>query len=169
MFDISGQLFPNIITLLVQLCATAVIFVLYRKFLHEPVLKILDKKADAFQKSYQEIETLKEEQIQVKALFEQDKIKQQELLEQTKQHMLDELAQMRATLLEQMEREVTQMKQTAEEELAQEKLKMLADVEQHVVTVAATLTSKVLEGYTFDESQIVHTLEREMAKIYAHS
>ena len=43
MFDIKELLFPNIITVLVQLSDRSY-FLLYRKYLHEPVLKILDKK-----------------------------------------------------------------------------------------------------------------------------
>jgi F-type H+-transporting ATPase subunit b len=55
MFDISEQLFPNLITILVQLCATGVIFIMYKKYLHQIVLDFIDKKADAFQKEYIEL------------------------------------------------------------------------------------------------------------------
>ena len=81
MLDIKELLFPNLITVLVQLCATGVIFALYMKYLHTHLLLILDKKDDANQAAYTEIETLNQQQELEKKQFEAEKSSQKEALD----------------------------------------------------------------------------------------
>lgn len=44
--DITGQLIPNLLTVLVQLCSTLVLFLLAKKFLWKSVKNWLDARAD---------------------------------------------------------------------------------------------------------------------------
>ncbi len=47
--DIIGQLFPNPLTVVVQLCSTAVLFLIVRKFLWGTVTKFLDQRGEKLQ------------------------------------------------------------------------------------------------------------------------
>ena len=47
--DIKEVLFPNILTILVQLCSTGVLFFVAKKFLWKPVQEMLDKRAELAQ------------------------------------------------------------------------------------------------------------------------
>ena len=47
--DIVEQLVPNLLTMIVQLCSTLVLFLLMKKFLWPSVKKFLDKRADVMQ------------------------------------------------------------------------------------------------------------------------
>src|SRR5690625_1898946 len=105
MFDIKELLFPNNITVLVQLSATGVIFLLYRKYLHEPVLKILDKKADAYQEAYLEVERLKVQQKEEREQFERERIVQAETLEKSREMMLKEIEETKDKLLKETNQE----------------------------------------------------------------
>jgi len=50
-FDVQGSLFPNPLTMLIQLLATFIIFLAVKKFLWKPVREIIAKRADAMQES----------------------------------------------------------------------------------------------------------------------
>lgn len=167
--DIRELLFPNIITVLVQLCATGVIFLLYKKYLHEPVLEILDKKADAYQSAYTEIEKLNQQQVIDRQKFEQEKTSQHEALERSKQMMLKDIEEMRDKLIAETNLDIERMKYQAKESIRKEKETMLEEVEKEIVDVAYVMTEKVLEGYRFDEQEMLNALEKEMDRSHVRS
>lgn len=169
MFDISEQLFPNLITVIVQLCATGVIFLLYKKYLHKPVLKLMDRKANDFQKQYEDIKELKDEQVNSRAIFEKEKLKQEELLMLQKERMLKEIDEIRKQFTMQMQQERTLLLEQSAKEIEQERIKMISSVEKHVLDVSVSLVEKVLEGYVFDEEQIIKSLETEINNNHVRS
>ena len=71
--DILGQLIPNPLTMLVQLCATAVLFFLMYKLAYKPIKKIIDKRseyeqnrlsdADDLKKKYEDLHSQAEQEI----------------------------------------------------------------------------------------------------------
>lgn len=169
MFDIPEQLFPNILTILVQLSATGVIVFLYMKFLHQPVLRILDKKAEDFQKEYNEVEHLKKEQAEAQLAFEVAKKHQNDSLEQARKQMQADMEKTKSKLMSEAEDELVRMKQEALREIEDERKEMVDSVERHVLELATSMVEKVLEGYHFEEDQMIHALEKEMDKIRARS
>lgn len=169
MFDIAEQLFPNIITIGVQLCATGVIYVLYKKYLHQPVLKLMDKKADDFQKEYHEIETLKKEQESSKIQFEHDKKEQMIFLENQRKKMLEEMNQLSMTLTQEAKYEAQLIQIQALKDIEKERLEMIRYVERHIIDLSSIMVGKVLEGYTFDEQQMVQALEKELKQSHVQS
>lgn len=62
--DIIGKLIPNPITLLVQLCSTAVLFFLAKKFLWKSVLNWMTARTDRMQTDLAESEKAKREALQ---------------------------------------------------------------------------------------------------------
>lgn len=169
MLDIEKLLIPNIITILVQLSATGVIFLLYRKYLHNPVLNILDKKAADFQSAYKEIEAMNQQQILDRENFEADRASQKETLERSKAMMLKDIEDMRDQLLAETRAEVERLKKNATDSIQREKESMLKEVENEIVNVAYVMTEKVLEGYRFDEQEMLNALTKEMDKTHARS
>lgn len=167
--DIKELLFPNILTILVQLCATGVIFLVYKKYLHAPVLKIMDKKADDFQAAYTEIEKLNQQQASDKIKFEEEKASQLDALERSKQMMLKDIESTREKLVKETNTDILRMKKQASDSIEKEKEAMLKEVEKEIVDVAYVMTEKVLEGYRFDETEMLQALEKEMDKSHARS
>ena len=53
-FDVAEKLFPNILTVIVQLCSTGVIFFVAYKFLWNPAREFLAAKAELTQKELNE-------------------------------------------------------------------------------------------------------------------
>lgn len=169
MFDISEQLFPNIITILVQLCATGVIFLFYKKKLHQPVLELMDKKAEDFQREYLEVEALKKEQIESRNQLEEQKRKQVLIYEEQKKRMIEELEAQRDTLMRAAQQDVDSIKNQASIQIEQERVAMLRSVEKQIIEVSSLMVDKVLDGYTFDENQMVQALEKEFKNSHAQS
>lgn len=167
--DIKELLFPNILTLLSQLAATGVIYLLYRKYVHAFVLDILDKKATDYQAAYEEIESLNKQQTLERQKFEQEKASQHEVLERSKQMMLKDIEAMRDKLIADTNLDIERMKKQAKDALEKEKQAMLEEVEQELVSVAFGMTEKVLEGYRFDEAEMLQALEKEMDKAHVRS
>lgn len=54
--DVVGQLFPNVVTVIVQLLSTLVLFLVAKKFLYKPVMNMLEQRADA---SYNDLASAK--------------------------------------------------------------------------------------------------------------
>ena len=58
-FDIQGVLFPNWITMLVQLCSTLVLFLLCKKLLWKPARDILAKRIYKINENLMSIQKLR--------------------------------------------------------------------------------------------------------------
>lgn len=71
-FDIQGVLFPNWITMLVQLCSTLVLFLLCKKLLWKPARDILAKRRDKMNENLMSSQKLRED-----ASVELDKAKEE--------------------------------------------------------------------------------------------
>ena len=169
MFDISEQLFPNLITILVQLCATGVIFIMYKKYLHQVVLDFIDKKADAFQKEYIELESIKLEQVEERNRLEAEKEEQVNLYNEQKARLIVELAAQRERLIKEAQEDARALKDQASLSIEKERIAMLRSVEQDIIDVSSLMVAKVLDGYTFDEDQIIDALKKEMENTHARS
>ena len=59
--DIKELLFPNVLTMLAQLCATGCLFLVAKKFLWNPVQNMLDQRAELIQGKFVEIENQKKD------------------------------------------------------------------------------------------------------------
>ena len=169
MFDISEQLFPNLITILVQLCATGVIFIMYKKYLHQIVLDFIDKKADAFQKEYIELESIKLEQVEERNRLEAEKEEQVNLYNEQKARLIVELEAQRERLIKEAQEDARALKDQASLSIEKERIAMLRSVEQDIIDVSSLMVAKVLDGYTFDEDQIIDALKKEMENTHARS
>ena len=60
-FDVAEQLFPNIATMIVQLCSTGVIFLVAYKFLFNPVRDFLASKSELTNKELEDAKLANEE------------------------------------------------------------------------------------------------------------
>lgn len=169
MFDIAGQLLPNLLTISVQLCATGVIFLVYKKYLHKPVLEIMDRKADDFQKAYKDVEKMKEEQIELTKKFEEEKEELIRNLQIQRQAMVDETSKLRETMIKEASDKADSFYSDAHHTIEKERIEMLSDLQNHVVSVSSQMVGKVLEGFEFDEGQMVSALEKELEKSHANS
>ncbi len=165
MVDITDKLFPNLLTLLVQLAATGVIYFLYRKYLHEPVMAYLDRQAEDLNKAHKYAEQVEEEAL---AKTQQLELEHQEKVEQMKraqQALEAEAKRERDKILEQATLEKDIMLEQAQNEIEIQRAELITEVEDYLLDVALKLTERTLENYDYNETEIYHSLEVELEQM----
>ena len=167
--DIANLLFPNIVTVVVQLLATGVIYLLYKKFLHVPVQAYLTKRADLVASELSEAEALNDsaKHRDVKSVKEyqeaMDKIKAIE-----KQMIQDAQAQ-RKTIIASAQTEIDRREAQLEQNFQEERAAMYREAQQYVLEVAVDVNRKVLQDLPVDDTQMMDALAKEMnAHDYKH-
>lgn len=164
--DIAEKLIPNLLTMLAQLCATGILFFLYKKYVHSWVLNYLAKKeaklkeaeelaAEVESKARQQERELEAQRLQMKASME----KMQESMERS-------LQEERTQMLAQTKAENKRLSEQAQQQIERDKKQMQKDVEEYAVGLAMTLTERVLENYELSEQTILNALKLEMSRIH---
>lgn len=165
MFDIADKLFPNILTLLAQLGATGVIYLLYRKYLHQPVMNYLDSQAEELDKAQKFADDV-EQEAQIKA--EELEVEHQEKLDalrRSEEAMRREAEQERENILQRAENQSQRIMEQTETEIEKQRMEMLREVEDHVLELAADVTARTLENYPYDEDEMYDSLEVELEQM----
>ncbi|MFQ6792530.1 MAG: F0F1 ATP synthase subunit B [Thomasclavelia sp.] len=143
--DIAGKLFPNITTLVVQLLATGIMLLIFKKFLWKPVQEYFAKRAEYIESTMTDAATMKDEAK--KFVEESEKqardaaIQYQNIVEKAKEdasvikrNIVDEANQEAKAKIAQANREIEYQKEAAKTEIREE-----------IVNVAIEVASKVME------------------------
>lgn len=164
--NIAEKLIPNLMTMLAQLCATGILFLVYKKYIHSWVMNYLNKKEEKLN----EAETLA-------AQVEEKARKQERDLDDQRQKMMASMDQMqrsmeksmekeRQELLAQTEADNKRLAEQAQRQIERDKAEMMKDVEQYAVGLALTLTERVLDNYELNEQTMLNALKLEMSRIH---
>ena len=161
-FDILSKLFPNVLTMLTQLLATGVIYFLYKKFLHEPVLDYLEKRRDLVADELASAENLKFEAEALKLKSEEEYSEAYKEIAILKEKLMADAHKEHERLLEASKIEIATMKAQNEKELKLEREQMHDELYANLLDVAATINQKVLEDATYDEDDMLAALQKEI-------
>lgn len=155
--NIVEQLFPNVLTVLVQLCSTFVLFLIAKKFLWESVKKFLDARAEKMQEELALSQQAKEEALaDRKVALEQlntASTKSEEIVSAAIQQAKQEKKQ----ILAQADKEAAAVKQRAQEQIEAERREMYASMKKEMVDVAFSAAGKLIgerEGEKVDRQAI---------------
>ncbi len=142
--DIVGQLFPNPLTMIVQLCSTLVLFLLARKYLWASVKKYLDARAQKMQADLTASEEAKKEALsdRQKALAQLQEAsgKAEDIVNAAVKQAKEE----KSMILEQAGKEADAYKKKAREQIEAERLAMYSDVRTEMVEVAIAAAGKLI-------------------------
>lgn len=144
--DILGQLIPNPLTMIVQLCATAVLVFLMYKLAYKPVKNIMDKRsayeqsrltdADALKKKYEDLHAQAESEIdEAKAKAKQIVAEAQDEGNRVKNNLIDEGKQKSQQIIDDAQNNITLQKN-----------KMLDEMHGEIVDVALSAAEKILQS-----------------------
>ncbi len=162
--DIASKLIPKILTMLAQLCATGVIFALYRKYLHQPVLEYLDARALKMATDLSDAALLKEESITLKeeALLAQKEImlRSKSLEEKMRLSAMNE----RQAIIDSAQDEIIAQRKSNQAILEQERETLLRNQNKEILDMALIVNQKILQDYDFDHDNAVAEIEKVMAK-----
>lgn len=160
--DIAGKLFPNIITMAVQLLATGVLFLGFKKLLWKPMQTYLQKRADvadqALRDAYEAKLLAEERQKDAEALLGKAAMDAKEIIESGKQ----EGKRVKDLLLAEAKNDADNKLSSALREIAHQKTQMREEIESEIIDVALLAASKLIEGKvdeTEDRRQIQHFIK----------
>ena len=144
-FDIQGVLFPNWITMLVQLCSTLVLFLLCKKLLWKPARDILAKRRDKMNENLMSSQKLRED-----ASVELDKAKEEleharnrsgEIVESARK----EAENLRAEIVNKANSEASAKLDMADKEIEQKERDAQDRIHDEMVDVAMAAVSKLMQ------------------------
>ncbi|SJZ39573.1 F0F1 ATP synthase subunit B [Anaerorhabdus furcosa] len=155
--DIAQQLFPNPLTMFIQLCATGVLFFFAYKFLWDPARALLAKRSDFVHTKLSEAErSLQEARSERQKAHDEVSNayhKSQEIIAKAE----NEAKAVKEDILEQAKNEATSKLEKAREEIAIEKSQMREGMVDEMVTVAMLATEKLISekvDSTYDQKTI---------------
>jgi len=142
--DVAEQLFPNLLTVITQLCATFILFIFAKKFLWKTALEMIEARKSAVQAPFEEAQKLN-----LEAQDNFDKAQEELKQSQVKAHQIIDTAVKEAS--EQKERILADAKQEADAhlnraELSIEKKKqeLQSNMQKEIVEVAIAASEKLM-------------------------
>ena len=143
--DVFGLLFPNIWTVISQLCATAVLFFLMYKLAYKPVKRILDTRSEYEQSRISEADALKEENTRLNKEAKQSILDANKSAEEIVSSAREEAESIKKELIEQGKEHSKQMMENAQKEIEVQRNKMLQDLHAEIVDATISATEKMLK------------------------
>lgn len=165
MVDIADKLFPNIMTILVQLAATGVIYLLYRRFVHEHVMNYLDNQAAELNRAQLYAEEVEEEAEEKSQTLEAEHEQKAEQLRKQQEMMRREAQEEKEMILKRAEAEKDSMLEQAQHQIDKDRVALFTEVEEHVLELAVDVTEKTLDKYSYNEEEIFQALESELEQM----
>ena len=161
-FDVQGALFPNLLTMLAQLCATLVLFLLCKKLLWKPARKILDERRTSMNKSLTDAKKYKEE-----ANEELNKAKSE--LELAKKESVDiisnarnEAENLKKDILDDANKAASLKIEDAEKRIEQKHEELKDEIKEEIVDVAMSAVKKLLNEKMTDEDDKKCMMQNKM-------
>ena len=143
--DVFGLLFPNVWTVISQLCATAVLFFLMYKLAYKPVKKILDTRSEYEQSRISEADALKEENTRLNEEAKQSILDANKSAEEIVASAREEAEIIKKELVEQGKEHSRQMMENVQKEIEVQRSKMLQDLHAEIVDATISATEKMLK------------------------
>ena len=165
-FDVQGSLMPNLYTMIVQLCATLIIFLCIKKWLWKPVKNILAKRADAMQASLDSaFEQNDEARVNLEASRKElndAKESSREIIDAARQ----EAVNLKNEIVSDAKRQAQAKLDQADEKIARAKADAQSDLHDEMVSVAMAAVSKLLDekATSKDDEEAIDKYIKEVKK-----
>ena len=130
--DIAAKLFPNPTTMIVQLCSTAIMLLLFKKYLWNYVLEFFQKRADLIEGNINDAKAKNEKASEYLQESEIDQAKEDAV--KAKSKIMDEANKQAQEKIEQARHEIESEKLAAQDEMKKE-----------IVDVAVEVATKVID------------------------
>lgn len=145
-FDIAGKLFPDLLTMLVQLSATAVLFLGLKRLLWIPMTQYIAKRAEAEDsalRSADEANKLAQVNLARSELAVENSVQEvQTIIEQGK----EEAKRIRESILTDAKKEADAKLEAARREIEHEKTQLYKDIETEIIDVALLAARQLMES-----------------------
>lgn len=143
--DIAGKLFPNITTVIVQLCSTGVLLLIFKKFLWVPMQEYFKKRADYIESQMNEAKEMNEKAKKlITESEEQARISAKEYRDIVEKAKSDAL-KVRDDIVAQAKKEAASKIDQAQKEIDAEKQQAKDEMKEEMVQVAIEVASKIIQ------------------------
>ncbi len=167
--DIAAKLMPNIATIVVQLLATGVIYLMYKKYLHEPVHRYLTARKEHIHAELSEAEALRKSSEAMKVTTKEEYDEAMHRIKNVEEEMLRQAEKRRKAIIDSAQDEIDRRQLQLEQDLASERERLYEEVQTYLLEVAVDVNRKVLEDVDIDNAYMIEALEKEMdAHDYKH-
>ena len=162
--QVAEQLFPNILTIVTQLCATGVLLYFAKKFLWAPGREMLAKRQELMQSRLTDAEKLKEAAAQEKANADMELRAMQNRVKTMIESAKDEANTEKERILEDAARQAEATLEKANATIEKQKAEMRKDIQREIVDVALAASTKLM-GKDDLEEQDARALESFVKEI----
>ena len=155
--NIVEQLFPNVLTVLVQLCSTFVLFLISNILLWPYLKKFLDGRAEKMQEELALIKQAKEEALADRRVALEQLNTASTKSDEIVSAAIQQAKQEKKQILAQADKEAAAVKQRAQEQIEAERREMYASMKKEMVDVAFSAAGKLIgehEGEKVDRQAI---------------
>jgi len=146
--DIAGKLFPDVLTMLVQLSATGILFWGFKKLLWVPIQTYLQKRAEiadhALKEAHDANSLARANQLQSEVMLSEAAREAKQIIENGK----IEGNRVKEKLLTSAKLEADNKLDSALREIEHQKRQLRSEIENEIVDVALLATSKLIETKT---------------------
>lgn len=143
--DVLGQLLPNPLTMIAQLCATAILFFLMYKLAYKPIKKIMDTRSEYEQSRLNDANNLKKEYEDLHALAEKEISEAKNKAKKIVSEAQDEGNKVKNNLIDEGKQKSQQIIEEAQNNITLQKNKMLDEMHGEIVDVALSAAEKILQ------------------------
>lgn len=144
--DVLEQLMPNLLTMITQLVATFLLFVLMKKLAWEPAKKMLQQRADYQQSLLTEAEELKKENERLRRQVERQLAEADKAAQQTLANAQIEGEKLKNELVNEGREKSKQIVEEAQADIEMQKARMLDEMHEELVDAAISATEKMLNS-----------------------
>ena len=162
--DVIGQLIPNPITMLTQLCSTLVLFLFVKKFLWTAVTNFIDRRSEAMQNDLRlSAEAKKDAEADreaARAEVRQARETSRKILEKVK----DESEVLRTSIVNQAKKEAESKIEAADRAIEAQKKQAHDEMVQEMVSVAMAAAEKLMseKADAQDDARIIEDYVRDV-------
>ena len=142
--NIVEQLFPNVLTVLVQLCSTFVLFLIAKIFLWPSVKKFLDARAEKMQEELALSQQAKEEALADRRVALEQLNTASTKSDEIVSAAIQQAKQEKQQILAQADKEAAAVKQRAQEQIEAERREMYASMKKEMVDFAFSAAGKLI-------------------------
>lgn len=139
------RVLPELVPVVLQLIATAILFVVLRHYLFKPVSEFLNQRKEKIEGELQDAKAKQEEAASLKKQYQlkidDAKKEGQEIVEASKKRG----DQLREDIIIEAKKEAENLVERARTEISREKEKAVEDLKAEVVTIAMMAASKVID------------------------
>jgi len=162
--DVLGQLLPNPLTMIAQLCATAILFFLMYKLAYKPVKKIMDTRSEFEQSRLKDADELKSKYEDLHAEAQKEISNAKAQARDIINNAQDEGNRLKNNLIDEGKQKSQQIIDEAQNNIALQKSKMLDEMHGEIVDVALTAAEKLLQSKldTKDDKDSINEFIKEV-------